>query len=111
HPLAVAENGVGRLGQIDKEGLLSLVENVAVDLNGDDLRNCARVKSQDAVGSDVVSAGQGGAVPRGVTDRDRLAARARKTHGKYDVGAAGVSFGDLGGADGKGPQRVGVDTA
>ena len=53
--LAVGDRGVDRLGQVDEEGLVDLVEHVALDLDGEGLGGLAGGEDERAAGGGVVA--------------------------------------------------------
>src|SRR2546422_6240230 len=58
--LVVGDGGVGRVGEVDGEGLVGLELRVAVDQDGDGLGGVAGVEGQGAGGALIVAVGDGG---------------------------------------------------
>src|SRR5262249_25104483 len=102
----VVDGGVGRVVQVDGEGLVRLVQGVAVDQDGERLGGLARAEGQGAGGVLVVAAGGGGgAVLCVVTDGHRLGAGLRQGDGERHRRGAAVALGHgRGGVDGDGRQ-------
>src|SRR5439155_4957271 len=89
------EGRIRWIGEIEGEGLVRLVHDVAVDGNGDGFGRLARIKGKRG-GWDghVIRRGGGGAVGRGITDGDRSAAGGGQRHGEVGVGGPAVAFCD-----------------
>src|SRR5207245_473723 len=73
--LAVRDDRVRRVAEIDYEGLIGLVQRVAVDRDADSLADLAGSEIQPAGLILVIAAGRGGAVGRRVIDRYPTTAR------------------------------------
>ncbi len=94
HTLRVGDGGVGRIAEVNEEGLVGLDDVVAVDGDGDCLGEHARDEGQCAAGRDVVSARGRRVVRRGVVHRDGAEARLRERDCEHCVnGRAAVAFG------------------
>src|SRR5262245_28055156 len=79
--LAVGDGRVGRVAQVDEEGLARLAESVAFDRDGDGLAGLAGGERQRAGGRLVIAAGRGRPVRRGEVGGHGLAARLREAEG------------------------------
>src|SRR5262249_24643186 len=104
----VVDVGVGRVVQGDGEGLVRLVQGVAVDQDAERLLDLAGVEGQGPVGVLVVAAGGGGGAVLGVvTDRDGLAAGLRQADREREGRGAAVALRHGGdGVDRHGGQRT-----
>ena len=79
--------------QVQREGFVGLVQGVAVDQYGDELSaGLPGGERERADGGDIIAAGHGGAVGRGVSDRHLLAAGIRQRDGEHERRGAGVAL-------------------
>src|SRR2546422_194778 len=91
--LVVGDGGVGRVGEVDGEGLVGLELRVAVDQDGDGLGGLARVEGQGAGGALIVAVGDGGrAVGGSEGDGDGLEAGVGEADREDVAGGAGVAL-------------------
>src|SRR5262249_43835194 len=77
-----AQGGVGRVGELEGQGLVGLAQRVGKEGGGDGLAGDGGVEGEGAGGGGVVAAGGGGAVGGGVIDRDCVTGRRVQADGQ-----------------------------
>src|SRR5207237_979630 len=87
------DGGVGWVREIDRKGLVGLIEGVALDLDSDRLVGLTGVESQAAAGPRVVSRRGGGDIGRGVINAHSPSTWGRQADREVGMSVATVAFG------------------
>ena len=92
--LPVADGGIDRAAEVDKERFVNFIQEVALDDDGDGLAGDTWGKGQCAGRGGVVGRSSGGVVGGGEVDGDGLAAGGREGDGEDGIDRTGIALGD-----------------